>query len=393
MDTRGPYTRRLGSGGGGGVTVRSIGCALLLALVLSACETPAPAAVPTPGPASPSASAVPTQVSVAFVEDLSPEGAVDRVFPALRAAELALETAEIPDAVVELVPFDTAETSLADAAEEIAADPSFVAAIAAPELAGQAELVERLSEADVPVLSLSARGSVDPSGPGRWLRFVAPVEAQARSLAEAAPRLRAARRGLCLAEGRADGTSFARDVRRASSDAVTVTTVDEIAASGCGVVVWTGDATEGAELATELAGVPRPPVLVGGPRLREPAFLDLAGPAAEGAVAICQCADVTTSLDLAAQRFVQDYQSRFGSTPGPGAAEAWDAARLLVRGIREGGATRPALVAWLAGRVASDGLAGALEFEAGELADPESAMRRYRVEGGRWIQLPMPVDR
>jgi ABC-type branched-subunit amino acid transport system substrate-binding protein len=381
---------------GGLVTVRSVGIALLLALILSACESPAPAAVPTPGPASASASAsasaAPMPVSVAFVEDLAPDGAIDRVFPALRAVELALETAEIPDTVVQVVPLDVAQQDggLPEVTERIAGDPAFAAAIVAPELADQGELVERLSAADVPVLSVSARGTADPPSPGRWIRFVAPLDVLARRLAEVASSLRPARRGVCLAEGEPDGTSFPRDVRRGLRDATLVTTAQEASAAGCGVIVWTGGAVGGAELAAELVTTARPPVLVGGPALRDPRFLDLAGPAAEGATAVCACADVTTSLDLAAQRFVQDYQSRFGSTPGPGAAEAWDAARLLVRGLREVGPSRADLIVWLAGQVVSEGLAGHLAFRDGELADPESAVRRYRVEGGRWVEAPMP---
>jgi branched-chain amino acid transport system substrate-binding protein len=125
--------------------------------------------------------------------------------------------------------------------------------------------------------------------------------------------------------------------------------------------------------------------LVGGSGLREPGFLELAVAVADGTTSFCSCADVSTSLELAAQRFIQDYQSEYGSAPGPYAVEGWDAARVLIRVLDEGGATRADLVARIATTTAADGLAGAYVFAGGELADPESAIRKYTVEGGRWV--------
>ncbi|MGZ8610884.1 MAG: ABC transporter substrate-binding protein [Actinomycetota bacterium] len=341
-------------------------------------------------------SSSPETVSVAFVEDLSPEGAIDRVFPALRAAELALETplpGEDDPLTVELVPFDLGDSGAtpAEAAAEIAADPAFVAAIAAPDLSGQAELAAGLWEAGVPLLSLSARGAVTPERPGLWLRFVPSLEAQAQALAAAVRVAHGSRRGVCVVAAPADGTTYPRVVRRLlprDLDVLEVPDASAVAGAGCGVVVWTGNAVGGAELAAALAPiVPRSPTLIGGPGLRDLRFPELAGAAAEGAVSLCACADVTTSLDLGSQRFVQDYQSRFGSPPGPFAAEAWDAARLLARGVLEAGPSRSALVAWLALLPDVDGLAGRLAFVNGEIADPGSAVRRYRVEGGRWVAI------
>jgi branched-chain amino acid transport system substrate-binding protein len=159
--------------------------------------------------------------------------------------------------------------------------------------------------------------------------------------------------------------------------------------TGCGLVVWTGDGADGAELATALAsGGDDAPVLVGGPNLRDPRFLEVAGEAAEGSISVCACADVSTSLELPAQRFIQDYQSEFGSPPGPYAVEAWDAAHLAIAGLREGGPTRADLVAWLAARTEVDGLAGRRALASGELVDPRSTVHVYRVLGGRWLEVP-----
>jgi ABC-type branched-subunit amino acid transport system substrate-binding protein len=369
---------------------------LLLVAVLAACERAAPAApaptrAPSSAPASPSPGAA---VSVAYIDDLSEEGAFARTTPAFQAIELAFATAsrsrdEPLD--VQVVRLDTHGTEFEEVAREVAGDPAFVAAFAAPDLAEQAAIAEILSSADVPLLSLSARGGVEDAPPGTWLRFVPPLRVQARALAKAAASLHAARRGVCLASPPQDGTVVAATVRRALPDDVEVAEAAgavEVAEVGCGVVVWTGTAEGAAELVRALQPVDgRRPILVGGAGIHGREYVELAPDRSEGSISLCPCADVGTSLDLAAQRFVQDYQSEYGSPPGPFAVEGWDAAQLLARVLRAAGPARSALVTALSGVTRFEGLAGRYAFAGGELADPMAAIRRYRVDGGRWVLL------
>ncbi|HEX5951373.1 MAG TPA: hypothetical protein VFZ96_10240, partial [Actinomycetota bacterium] len=101
------------------------------------------------------------------------------------------------------------------------------------------------------------------------------------------------------------------------------------------------------------------------------------------------CVDVSTSFDLAAQRFIQDYQSEFGLPPGPYAVEAWDAARILVGAFREGATTRKAVGVALSALRTFDGLARAYRFGPdGDLQEGRRSVRLSRVEGGRWLELP-----
>jgi hypothetical protein len=263
-----------------------------------------------------------------------------------------------------------------------------VAAIAGPGLSGQETLAEILGRATIPFLSLSSRGSVPDAPPGTWLRLVAPVDTEAIALASTVLELKAARLGICVAGSPTDGSTYGRTVARTlgrMADPSEVTNVAGVQEAGCGVVVWTGDASGGARLAAAVAGLEPPPLIAGGVSLREPIFLEEAGTASEGARSLCSCTDVSTSLDLAAQRFVQGFQSEYGSPPGPYAVEAWDGAHLLLRGLREVGGGREDLAAWLAAIASFDGLGGTYRLEAGELADPPTSMRAYRVEGGRWV--------
>jgi hypothetical protein len=195
---------------------------------------------------------------------------------------------------------------------------------------------------------------------------------------------------VCVVTPPPEPTGYARTVLRSLPDDVQATTVADAAGvreAGCGVAAWTGDAIAGADLASALAATQPPrPVLVGGPALRDRAFLDLAADAAEGAISLCSCADVSTSLELDAQRFIQDYQSEYGRSPGPSAIEAWDAAQLVIRALREGATGRGELTDRIALVTSLDGLDGTYELSGGELSDPRSAMRRARVAGGRWIE-------
>jgi branched-chain amino acid transport system substrate-binding protein len=367
--------------------------ALLVFVLLPACQASAPAdPIPAPSPTRSQSStpSPPTDLAAAFIQDLSQDGSPERTQPALQAIELAFAAAS-PDTPVDVVTFDTDGDAAAavGVAREIAGDPRYVAAFAAPGLGDQAEVVAVLGPAGVPLLSLSARGTVEASQAGKWLRFVAPLDAQARALADAVSTLRASRRGVCLVSAPPDGTTYAREVRRLLPEEADVVDIDDLAVAACGVAVWTGGPEGGAELASTVGA---DPVVVGGPGLREPRFLDLAGSASDGTTSFCSCADVSTSLALEAQRFIQDYQSEFGSAPGPYAVEAWDAARLLIRVLAAGAVVREDVVAGLATATVVQGLAGPYVFRDGELDDPESAVRRYVLEGGRWVEVARSND-
>jgi ABC-type branched-subunit amino acid transport system substrate-binding protein len=361
--------------------------ALATAIVLSACEAATPDA-----PTSPNVDASPPQttvVKVAFIQDLSPEGTLDRTLPAFQAIELAFSNAALDDdasVTTELVAFDVAGDPAAaeEVAAEIVGDPGYVAAIAAPYLGGQQTLANALD--DVPLLSLSAGGGVIGREPGTWVRFVAPLRDQAIALANLAIARPRARRGVCLAPATADGAGFDRSVKQGlepEADAIDAHDADAVLAAGCRVVVFTGEGIGGARLALDLDGTGI--AVVGGSGLLAPDFIEDAGRSAEGVLSICSCADVSTSLDLAAQRFIQDYQSEYGSPPGAFAVEAWDAAHMLLQTLRQPTPSRAGVAASIAETSSYDGLGGRYQFEGGELADPIDSIRTYRVDGGRWV--------
>lgn len=355
-----------------------------IALATAACTAPAPA---SPGP---SASSSPTttpdprvtaspveQVNVAFIRDLSVPDADEHALPALQGTQLAFQTAALvdPDAApLELALVDVGEGS--SAIESILEDPSFVAAIVAPGV--EVDVPE-----EIPVLSLSGLATASETG----VRLIPPMATAARALA------RDIRNAPCILSEDPPPDRFGALVARRSGEPSTPVAAAGAAAlvseRGCRTVVWAGGPDAGADLAVALHGAGIR--LVGGDRLLDHDFLAEAGHAAEGSRAFCPCADVSTSTAFAARRFIQDYQSEFGSAPAAYSVEGWDAGRLLLRAVREAGATREDVGGWLGGVAAHEGLAGIYRFgEDGELLDPEGAVRVYRVVGGRWVSAASP---
>jgi branched-chain amino acid transport system substrate-binding protein len=311
---------------------------------------------------------------IAFVQDLGAPDAEEHAQPALQAAELAVAT-QAPEGVsVELVTFDLAEEP--SAIEEITSDPAFVAAIVGPGADGS-----ELAEAGVPVVSVSTAGPT-PSG-GTWRRFVALMDAVAGTIVE---ELVGSETCVLSEEPPPDGLADLLSERLGGA----VATPDPAEASSfvqqerCDAVAWAGSPDPGAELARALA----PAIgLVGGDRLLDPDFLD-AGSAADGARAVCACADLSTSIDPASTRFIQDYQSEFGTAPGAYAVESWDATGAILAALGSG-SDRDEIAASIEGLDLLEGLATTYRFGVtGELKEGARAVTVSDLRSGRWIPRP-----
>lgn len=382
--------------------------------LLGACSAPVAPAAPAPTSATdPTASASPTptgpsSVTVAFVEATGLELPGDRIAPAYQGAKLGFRVAELGGDLPARVGIEVLDTGgtvagTLEVAAEIAGDARIVAAIAAPGLPWQMALGDGLEAAGVPWISLSSAGvGLGERGWTGWRRLVADQVLQGRAIGRVLHGLRRARTGLCVLEqeglpaGRlleaavrtAHAPLLLRTVVEDSPGAVTAT-VGAVADAGCGAVLWGGEGALGASLRRRLveAGLARVP-FVGTERIRDGGYLEAAGEAAEGTIAVCPCADVSTSMRLAHQRFIQDYQAEFGLPPGPYAVEGWDAARLLVSVLRTGTPRRGEIREALRRTGAFEGLAAVYRFgPGGELLQPLRTVRTYRVEGGRWLEV------
>lgn len=373
---------------------------VVLATTAAACtRTTGQAATPSPSP---------VPVKVAFFEDLSVEGAAQLVTPSYLGLQLALAQAtgrgRIP-VVPEVVAMDTGgdPTTALQLADEVARDPSFVAAVIGPFWAEPGTVGTALARAGVPTLSLSGLG-IAPSGREgeSWRRMVAPLSREATSLASAVRGAPRSSSGICLA-GDGSGYSGALDTllgarlrRGAVAATVAVRTatdleraITRIDRSGCGVVAWTGYSAGATVLRTGLteAGLSQV-TLLGSAAAKADGYLATTAGAGDGTIVTCACVDLGFSTRPGAQRFIHDFQSEFGSPPGVFAAEGWDVGGMLVAAFDRGASTRGAVAAEIGQASSYRGLAGIYRFAAdGELATRSQRIRAFRAEGLRWVPV------
>ncbi|HEY6567020.1 MAG TPA: ABC transporter substrate-binding protein [Actinomycetota bacterium] len=353
---------------------------------------------------------------IGFLQDLTVPSHVDLVSPSFLAFDLAVHDAIEAggsELDVEVVQMDTEgdPERAVSFAREIVADPSYVAAVAAPFWSEPPEVAAILEDAGVPTLSLSPQSPSSATGTqaasGLWRRFVPDASLQVEVLADvitsaATSEVKdgAAEPVCILGEDWSYSTELQSDLDEALAPSITRTMltldddvdVDLAHGRGCGLVVWTGAPDGAVDLASALhaAGSVRGrPVDFGADALKT--VIPPTAPNHEGVVVgalTCPCADVSTRSDDGVRRFINAYQSANGLAPGIYAAEAWDAAQVLAGALAGEAHDRTAVAASLARLERFDGVVGEYVFDGGgELVSPRVGL--YSAAGSRWL----PVDR
>jgi branched-chain amino acid transport system substrate-binding protein len=370
-----------------------------VALVLSACSSVSP----DPSATSPisTRSIAPVLVKVAYFQDSTIDEPYQHELPALQGLRLAITQAVNSGRLpvdVEIEDLDTKgdPATALDLAREVAADPTYVAVVVAPFWSEPDAVGQVLDAADLPTLGLSTLGATTDAWSGR--RRLVPVQAlEVKSLAWYL-RTRATA-PLCLAgDGSALGAGLAHDLSAALGPRIafemTVTTdgaslsdaVAHVRDVGCRTVAWAGSATAAAGLRVAMTQAGLDAVdLVGSDATKTDTYLTIAGPAGDGTVVSCPCADLSTSTALRAQIFVHDYQSEFGTAPAPFAAEGWDAGGTLVDAMITGGGSRAGVRNAIDATSHYAGLANDYVFGAnGELTKGSAHVAFWVDRGQRW---------
>ncbi len=372
-------------------------------LLLSACTGPGSGSqVSTePGP-----TIVPIEVKVAFMADYTVENPYGLVTPAMQGLKLAFSSgAQSPSLPVhaEVVAFDTQgdPARALDLAAEIADDPSYVAVVIGPFWQETPDVAALLLRAGLPTFSLSSLGPALGSG-GGWWRTVPDSSLLTDLLVAEALSGEGAPNGVCLI-GDGSGTSDRLEAELAArmGDAVAlraslppgsppVPVELQIAASGCGTVLWSGFSSGAIALRTALheRGLGHVGLIVS-EASKDEAFLTGAGPAGEGTIALCGCVDLSTSTDQEAQSFVHDFQAASGSSPGVYAVEGYDIGGMMLRAFRGGLSTRELLMrVYVTGPGPYVGLAGHYSFAAdGDLESSAQGIRLFRDQGLTWVPV------
>jgi branched-chain amino acid transport system substrate-binding protein len=347
-------------------------------------------------------------VKIAFFEDLSVDDSLELVSPSFLAMQAAVADHQVGLAsTIRIDQFDTrgdAARALTFA-DKVAADPGYVAVVVAPFWAEPPAAAAAFDEAGLPVISLSP-SDIGSGAAATRRRFVPDQASQVRAFVAAVRSLGGVGGPYCLG---GDGSPYSQTLQQSSStrfDGSTVQrlevpvgdvsgllrAVSEVRDSGCGVVGWTGFTTGAIELRDALSagGLGAIPI-VGVDAMKTRSYL-LNAEAPDGTLVTCACADVTTSARFEAQQLVHDYQAATGLEPGIYAAEAWDAAAVLIAAVRAGAVGRAAMDASVADLETYEGVAAAYRFDRdGSLAAPADAPT-YRAVGLRWIQVPVALS-
>ncbi len=380
------------------IAVASVALAATLAAACTRETESTPGSTPSPVP-----------VKVAFFQDLTAPGASQVVTPSYLGLRLALSDAEDRQAipvVPDVVPLDTEgdATRAVELAREVAADPSYVAAVIGPFWAEPVEVGNMLDAAGIPTLSLS--GS-DPSlarqGWNSWRRLVAGTRRQVSSFGSALRASSHTAGGICVA-----GDDSAYSIRVSAmlgkelggsrhvaisvsmtDDAAIGKLIEQIRAAGCGTIAWTGfvpgaTLVRAALAAAKMEGI----VFLGMDAMKSDAYLTTTDGAGEGTIVTCACVDLASSTATEAGRFIHDFQSEYGSPPGAYAAEGWDAGGMLVGAFATGAVDRSRVAQGLDADSGYRGLADTYRFASdGELDLASTAIHVFRAEGIRWVPV------
>ena len=144
-------------------------------------------------------------------------------------------------------------------------------------------------------------------------------------------------------------------------------------------IFYGGYYAEAGKLAKQLRDAGVESTLVFGDGVKDIGYIEAAGPAAEGSIITCTCADGGSNADFAAA-----YGEQFpGETPQTYAAEAYDAANAFLAAITSGAADRAAVLEFLKSYDAA-GVTKQIKWdETGEVAG--NAVYSYKVEGGNIV--------
>jgi branched-chain amino acid transport system substrate-binding protein len=173
----------------------------------------------------------------------------------------------------------------------------------------------------------------------------------------------------------------------ACSDKVTTgqkdfsSTVSKVMAAKPDAVFYSGYYAEGAPFDQQLVNQGYKGIFVGPDGVKDPKFIQEAGPASSNAVFTCPC--VPGEL---IPSFAKAYEGvSGGSAPGTYSLEGYDSATVLLKGIDAGNTTRPAMLNFVKG-YNGDGLSKHLQWTStGELSS--STVYGYKVQNGKIVYV------
>ena len=374
---------------------------LVVLLLVSAAACRDAVVEPAATPVSPTAPEERPVVKVALLGATSGGSALP-ARRALQGARLAFDQANDEGSLafgIEGVASDTKEdaTSTSELLADISTDPSYMGAVVWESPVESDTIADFATSQRFPIISVSPAGA--RSRAVSYTRVVASDRIQAEAAAGHIAGTgvhKACVAGDSLPRGAALATRV-RDELRGRGIEVPIfslelpeqseysSLVEQVAADGCKILYWGGGGTEGGLIAAELTEAGAEVALVGAdPSIGEP-FLLAADGAGEGTVATCSCVDVSIDTELDAQRFVQDYQSKYGNPPSAYAVEGWDAAGVFLSALRAGATDRERAEDFISSATSFSGLGGDYGWDGDRGRRAFATL--YEVQNQDWVWL------
>lgn len=306
---------------------------------------------------------------------------------------------ENPDCKVEQVQLDSqGSPDQAPQLAQQAIDDEKLLGVIGPAYSGESEAANPLfSEAGLVHITASAtRPSLAEQGWKTFFRAVGNDLSQGPAAGNYIKSVLKAEKVYVIDDQSAYGAGLADEVKKVLGSAVVGTdkvqgegkqsdfsaSVTKVKNSGATAVFFGGYYQEAGLIRKQLsaAGVTAP--LVAGDGVNDPAYITSAGQAAaEGTILTCPCAPATEAKGT----FAQDYQALNGVPVGTYSDVAFDAANILLSGIKAGKTTRADLLEYVRA-YSGEGVAATYKFtETGELDPAQVKVWAFKVQGGKVV--------
>ncbi len=386
--------------------LRTLAVVAVLAMVAAACSKKT--ATPSGGGSS-SGGGEKQTVKIGFIGALSGDYKL-LVQSGYNGAKLAFDQAnaagDLP-VTVELVPFDSQgdPTIAAPLVDQIVGDPAFVGVIG-PAFSGESAAVgDKLDQAGIPFITQSATDdALSQNGWTHWFRALGansdmgPPAADYLVKVDGDTSICAASDGspyglglkdVAVKQAEADGAKVVlnEDVEAQQKDYSALVT--KIKGAGCTGLFYGGYSPEAGLIRKQMddAGL-KDVLMVGGDGIKDDTFISTAGSSAEGTVSSCPCADISTSTDPAAVKFIADYTAAYGDAPQIYGPEGWDIAQIYIAALKAGNTAPDTITTFVQGLNAFPGLTKSYTFASnGELDPSARILFFYEVKNGAWTVL------
>ena len=303
------------------------------------------------------------------------------------------------DCKVELVALDSqGSPDQAPALAQKAVDDAKLLGIVGPAYSGESEAANPIfAEAGLVHLTASAtRPSLSQQGWKTFFRAVGNDLSQGPAAGSYIKNVLKAEKVYLIDDQSAYGAGLADEVKKVLGAAIVGEdkvqgegkqtdfsgTVTKVKNSGATAVFFGGYYQEAGLIRKQLTAAGVTATLVAGDGVNDPAYINSAGQAAaEGTILTCPCAPAAEARGT----FVADFKALNGTDPGTYSDTAYDAANILLAGVKAGKTTRADMLSFVKGYT-GEGVAAKYKFlDNGELDPAEVKVWAFKVQGGQVV--------